>query len=172
MVQDSSMNAPNQKVRPNLPVGSRPHVMFVPCGADKDRLVLLKPSQTEFTPFAFQVTVEVRRVDVIGGQFLHGWWLGDYVKSEAIGFVPYGYWFHEGACGEVAVADCSHTRSLDGSAGWASDSKREKPVFGRWQFGKGHDVIPYLFGWSIHQNFRADREEGGFGEGFLLKTHE
>ena len=98
--------------------------MFVPCGADKDRLVLLKPLQTEFTPFAFQVTVEVRRVDVIGdSSFMGGGWEIT-SKARRLGS-SHTVIVHEGACGEVAVADCSHTRSLDGSAGWASDS-REK----------------------------------------------
>lgn len=166
------MNPADEKVRPSSPVGGRPHVVLVPSGAGQSGPASIQSFQSEFPPFAFQVPVQVRGMDVVGGEFLHRRGLSGYVEGEEVRFVPDGDRLDERSGGKIAVSDGSYARSLDGGAGRAGDSEIEEPVLGRGEFGKGHHVGPDFFRRCLYDHFRPDREEGGFGKGFLFKAHE
>ena len=73
MVEDAHVDPVNDHVGPQTPVRARPHGIAVSALAGESRGSIAVRNQTELRAFGNEVTIEMRRVNIVRAEFLHGW---------------------------------------------------------------------------------------------------
>ena len=131
MAKYPSVDAVDEEIRPCLPIVRRPHVVAVPSGSHEAGSPAGQRDEAKLASLALEMPVQMRRMDVVGREFLHRGRLLDYVESKDSGFVPDCDGFHEGSGGEDAPADRAHSLSLNFCVRRASHPGLEQPILGR-----------------------------------------
>ena len=140
MAEYSRVDTVDEKIRPQLPIACRPHVVAIPSRSYESGLAIGERNKAKLTSFALQMPVEMGGADIVWREFLHWRRLLRYVECQGVWLVPDRNRFDKGSRGENTVPYGANAFSLDLGGYRASHARFEEPVLGRGKFGKRNDM--------------------------------
>lgn len=123
------MDAVDDRIGPQAPVGGGREVECVPRGSSKYCAAIIGGDELEFTPLTDHGVLDVGRIDFIPrAPFVHRWRLFCDIKAQAVWGVPVSHGLYKGPCREFAVPHRADAFSVDPCAHGCGDSGVEDPV--------------------------------------------
>src|SRR2546425_12542208 len=122
----SNVDLMENGIRPQAPVKGRPHRVAVPAQAFELGAPIAIRQQPELRGLRNEVTVEMRRMNVVGAQFAHHFRARDYFETEPLALFPEINLLDEGSRGEKTISNGAGPLAIDRCPNGIGNAKAEQ----------------------------------------------
>src|SRR5213593_5025641 len=136
MVEDAQVDTVNDHVRPHTPVRARPHGIAISAPAGQSRGSVAVRNEMELRAFRNEVTLEMRRVNIVRAEFLHGRRAGYDGERKVAVLLPSLNPLDKRPGGKQTSPERAHATSVDRCTNGLRHPEAEQPFVGPGQVVK------------------------------------